>query len=86
MLKWICERVEGTGKAQKTPIGNLPTPDALDLSGLNLPADDVKTLTVGGRARLEEEVEDVAANYAKFGSHLPKALTEQLEGLKQRLG
>jgi phosphoenolpyruvate carboxykinase (GTP) len=26
VLKWICERVEGTGKAQKTPIGNLPTP------------------------------------------------------------
>ena len=24
VLKWICERVEGTGKAQKTPIGNLP--------------------------------------------------------------
>ena len=31
VLKWICERVEGTGKALKTPIGNLPTPDALDL-------------------------------------------------------
>ena len=42
VLKWICERVEGTGKAQKTPIGNLPTPDALDLSGLNLPAETSK--------------------------------------------
>jgi len=28
----------------------------------------------------------VAANYANFGSHLPKALTEQLYGLKKRLG
>ena len=25
VLKWICERVEGKGKVQKTPIGNLPT-------------------------------------------------------------
>ena len=54
MLKWICERVEGTGKAQKTAIGNLPTPDALDLTGLNLPAEDVKQLAGGGRRRLEE--------------------------------
>ena len=26
-----------------------------------------------------------AANYAKFGSHLPKALNEQLDGLRRRL-
>jgi len=46
VLKWICERAEGTGKAQKTPIGNLPAADALDLSGLNLPADGLKQLLV----------------------------------------
>ena len=86
VLKWICERVEGTGKAQKTAIGNLPTPDALDLAGLNLPEDDVKTLLAVDTAGWKAEVADVAANYAKFDSHLPKALTEQLEGLKQRLG
>ena len=55
VLKWICERVEGTGKAQKTAIGNLPTPDALDLSGLNLPAEDVKCccpwMSPAGKAR-----------------------------------
>jgi len=33
VLKWICERVELTGKAVKTPIGYLPTEDAIDLSG-----------------------------------------------------
>jgi phosphoenolpyruvate carboxykinase (GTP) len=86
VLKWICERVEGTAKAQKTAIGNLPTPDALDLSGLNLPAEDVKTLLAVDPAGWQAEVADVAANYAKFGGHLPKALTDQLEGLKKRLG
>src|SRR6185437_3102067 len=78
VLKWICERVEGTGKAQKTPIGNLPTPDALDLSGLNLPAGDVKALTSVDVEGWKKEVDDVAANYAKFGSHLPAALPKQL--------
>jgi GTP-dependent phosphoenolpyruvate carboxykinase len=34
----------------------------------------------------KKEVEDVASNYGKFGSHLPKALNEQLDGLRKRLG
>jgi len=86
VLKWICERVEGTAKAQKTAIGNLPTPDALDLNGLDLPAEDVKLLLAVDADGWQNEVTDVAANYAKFGTHLPKALTEQLDGLKKRLG
>jgi phosphoenolpyruvate carboxykinase (GTP) len=86
VLKWICERVEGNGKAQKTPIGNLPTPDALDLSGLNLPAESVKELLAVDPAGWRNEIADVAANYAKFGGHLPKALNEELAELKKRLG
>jgi phosphoenolpyruvate carboxykinase (GTP) len=86
VLKWICERVEGTGKAQKTPIGNLPTADALDLTGLNLSADSLKQLLAVDIAGWKKEVEGVAANYARLGSHLPKALTDQLDNLRKRLG
>src|ERR1017187_8474501 len=86
VLKWICERAEGTGKAWKTPIGNLPTADALDLSGLNLSADGLKQLLVVDIAGWKKEAEDVAANYARLGSHLPKALNDQLDGLRKRLG
>jgi phosphoenolpyruvate carboxykinase (GTP) len=85
-LKWICERVEGTAQAQKTAIGNLPAPDALDLSGLDLPADDLRQLIAVDIAGWKKEVEDVAANYAKFGNKLPKALSGQLDGLRKRLG
>jgi phosphoenolpyruvate carboxykinase (GTP) len=86
VLKWICERAEGTGNAQKTPIGNLPAADALDLSGLNLPADDLKQLLAVDVAGWKKEAEGVAANYARLGSHLPKALNDQLDGLRKRLG
>jgi phosphoenolpyruvate carboxykinase (GTP) len=86
VLKWICERVEGTGKAQKSPIGNLPTPDAIDISGLKLPANDLQQLLAVDMAGWKEEAEDVAVNYAKFGSKLPKALSEQLAKLRTRLG
>jgi len=86
VLKWICERVAGTGKAQATPIGNLPTPDALELTGLNLTATDLAQLLAVDLAGWRSEISDVAANYTKFDGHLPPALNEQLAGLKQRLG
>jgi phosphoenolpyruvate carboxykinase (GTP) len=85
VLKWICERVEGTGKAQQTPIGNLPTADALDVSGLNLPAENLKELLHVDLEGWKKEIADVEANYTKFGSHLPKALNEELEKLRKRL-
>jgi phosphoenolpyruvate carboxykinase (GTP) len=86
VLKWICERIAGTGKAQETAIGNLPTPDALDLSGLDISDDDVKALTSVDKDGWKIEIEDVAENYKKFGAHLPKQLAGQLDGLRKRLG
>ncbi|HTY88479.1 MAG TPA: phosphoenolpyruvate carboxykinase (GTP) [Candidatus Acidoferrum sp.] len=86
VLKWICERAEGTGRAQKTPIGNLPTVEAIDLSGLDLPAGNLAELLAVDLGGWKKEVEDVAANYAKFGNHLPPTLNDQLAGLRQRLG
>jgi phosphoenolpyruvate carboxykinase (GTP) len=86
VLKWICERVEGTGKARKTAIGHLPTTDALDLNGLQLSAEHTEQLLAVDDAGWKKEIADVTANYKKFGQQLPAALTEQLDGLRQRLG
>jgi phosphoenolpyruvate carboxykinase (GTP) len=86
VLKWICERVEGTGKAQQTPIGNLPTTDGLDTTGLNLAAEDIKALTSVDPAGWRREADDVAGYYAKFDGKLPDALRRQLLELHQRLG
>jgi GTP-dependent phosphoenolpyruvate carboxykinase len=32
------------------------------------------------------EVKDIAASYARYDSKLPKTLTDQLDGLRKRLG
>ena len=85
VLKWICERVEGTGKAVETPIGNLPAPEALDLSGLNISAEDLSQLLAVDAEGWKKEAEDIAGYYTKFGGHLPKALEKQLSELGQRL-
>ena len=42
VLKWIFQRCEGTADAQQTPIGNLPTPGAIDTEGLKVSDADVE--------------------------------------------
>ena len=73
-------------KAQRTPIGNLPAPGALDLSGLNFPADNIAALTAVDIPGWKREAEDIGAYYAKFDTRLPAALKQRLEGLRERLG
>jgi len=86
VLKWVCERVEGTGKAVETPIGFLPTPDALDLSGLNLPPENLQELLAVDREGWKADIEDIRAYYKNYGARLPEALNQQLAELIRRLG
>jgi phosphoenolpyruvate carboxykinase (GTP) len=86
VLKWICERIDGTGKAVKTPIGYLPTEDGLDISGLKITPEEIKQLLAVDPEGWKNEIADINTNYDKFGTHLPAALKQELAGLKQRLG
>src|SRR5882762_8729235 len=74
VLKWICERIEGSASAQATPIGNLPAPNALDLTGLELPREDIQTLASVDIAGWKKEAEDIGSYYQKFDGRLPRAL------------
>jgi phosphoenolpyruvate carboxykinase (GTP) len=86
VLKWICERVDGGGRAVATPIGNLPAPDALDVSGLGMGPEHVRRLLEVDPAGWKAEADDIGKNYERFGARLPEALKAELAGLKQRLG
>jgi len=85
VLKWVCERIEGTGHAVETPIGRLPAPGALDLAGLNLATGDVADLLAMDAEGWKKEAQDIAGYYAKFGDRLPAALRAELAELVQRL-
>ena len=85
VLEWIFRRLEGTGKAIETPIGYVPAPRALDLTGLKItPAAIEELLRVDPHAWLEE-VPMLHDNFATFGEHLPPELANQLETLTKRL-
>ncbi len=85
VLKWICERVEGTGKAVETPIGLLPTPDAMDLTGLNINPDDLSQILSVDIEGWKKEADDIEGYYAKYGDRMPEALKKQLDKLRARL-
>ena len=85
VLKWVFERVQGTGKAVDTPIGRLPAPGALDLSGLRLPEAALRALLRVDVEGWNTEVLLIKEHYERFGSRLPQGLSDELAALEQRL-
>lgn len=84
VLKWIFEQVTGEGKAVKTPIGYMPTPDAIDRTGLDVSDADMSELLKVDREEWLKEVASIREHYAKF-DRLPKELADQLDALEKRL-
>jgi phosphoenolpyruvate carboxykinase (GTP) len=85
VLKWISERLDGEAEAVDTPIGRLPTPDSLDLSGLTISDAQLKLLLTVDPAIWLEEAALVVPDYRKFGDRLPEALWSQHSALVERL-
>ncbi len=85
VLKWILERVEGSGAATDTPIGRVPTTSAIDTSGLDLDeATMAKILEVDPEA-WRQEIPQIEAHFEHIGSHLPDGLRDELRELEKRL-
>jgi phosphoenolpyruvate carboxykinase (GTP) len=85
VLKWVCERLAGGGGAVETPIGFVPTPEALDLSGLDTPAADVAEALRVDPAEWQAEVPLIVEWFTQFGEKLPGVLWAELDALRARL-
>ncbi len=85
VIEWILDRCRGEADAVKTPIGYIPTPDGLDLTGLDISRDTLDKLFAVDRNDWFKETEGFAAFLKKFGNRLPRAIWDQLESLQLRL-
>ncbi len=85
VLKWILERVQGEGRAAETPIGYVPTPDALTLDGLHISRTTMEDLLRVDPADWASELQDTAKFFDKLGDRLPQELREEHARLGQRL-
>ena len=85
-ILWALERVEGKARASDTPMGNVPTPDALKLDGLNLPPETVEAILEVNPADWTEDLNEQRAFFDKIGSRLPKELRDEQTAFAKRLG
>jgi phosphoenolpyruvate carboxykinase (GTP) len=85
VLLWIIERVKGRGRAVETPVGLVPTPEALNLDGLDLSRADVEQLLRVDRDEWAAEVPEIRAFFDRFGGRLPAELGRALEALAHQL-
>jgi phosphoenolpyruvate carboxykinase (GTP) len=85
VLKWVIERLEGTAAAVETPIGHVPTTEALDISGLDMTVDQVEQALAVKPEEWREEIPQITEWFEKFGDKLPTTMWDELETLKSRL-
>ncbi|HEU0191356.1 MAG TPA: phosphoenolpyruvate carboxykinase (GTP) [Mycobacterium sp.] len=88
VLKWALERVDGSADALRTPIGDVPAPGGLDLTGLSgdYSEETTRAAMEVSAAEWGAEIELIEQWYATIGSdRLPAALREELADLKDRL-
>jgi phosphoenolpyruvate carboxykinase (GTP) len=86
VLRWVLERCAGKGQAAESPIGMLPTPNAIDRSGIDVSDAAMRELLSVSKDDWKKEAAGVGEFYAKFGSHLPGEMEKQRQGLEKRLG
>jgi phosphoenolpyruvate carboxykinase (GTP) len=86
VLKWIFDRCDGKAQATETPVGKLPAAGSLDVKGLNVSPDTMTELTKVDKEGWKAELPMIKEHFAIFGAKLPKALSDELAALEQRLG
>jgi phosphoenolpyruvate carboxykinase (GTP) len=85
VLEWVIRRVEGKADAVKTALGLAPAPGALKLEGLDISDEQLLELFAINPATWEAEADLTEEYFAKFGDHLPAAMTDELAQLRARL-
>jgi phosphoenolpyruvate carboxykinase (GTP) len=87
VLKWVFERVTSSAPAVDTPIGLLPTPGAIDTTGLSeVSEQDMRELLRVDIEGWRAEIPLIDQHFDQFGDRLPPELRTELATLTARLG
>ena len=85
VLEWMLKRCENSAEANEEPIGYLPKAEDINVEGLDLPVETLKSLlTIDSEAWLED-VNGINEFYAKIGDTMPEELYEELKTLTENL-
>ena len=85
VLKWIFERTDNADIADKSAIGYVPRQGTLDLTGISVSEENMKTITTINRDAWINEVKNIREFYKQFGDSLPAGLSKEVDELELRL-
>jgi phosphoenolpyruvate carboxykinase (GTP) len=85
VLKWIIDRVEGTGQGKDNVMGVTPGYKDLTWTGLPFTEQQFDTVTSIDKAAWKEELALHAELFKQLEHHLPKALTDTKAAIEMRL-
>jgi len=85
VLEWIIDRCEGRAHAVETPIGYLPSPEALNLEGLDIDAATVRELLAVRPEAWRKELEHIEEYINSFDERTPRDLKAELADVERRL-
>ena len=85
VLKWIIERCKGSDSAVETPIGYVPAPGGIDLTGLRVSDKTIQALVHVDKEAWYEELESQTDWFQQFGYSLPIEIWQEHEALADRL-
>lgn len=85
VLKWVLERLDGEGDAVDTPIGFVPTLDAIDRTGLDLDDATMASILEVDHDSWKGEIPLIADHFSFIGDRLPATVASQLDALEERL-
>ena len=86
VLAWIFDRCDNKDNYVETAIGYMPKEGAINTDGLDVSAEAMKAITSVDKEGWLKEIKDIRENhYPKFGAHLPKELTAELDKLEANL-
>ena len=85
VLAWVLDRVADADNYVDSPIGRLPTPESLQLDGLDLSQDTLAELLHVDAESWRLELPQIEEHYASLGDRLPTELADELTELDKRL-
>ena len=85
VLKWIIDRVEGTGQGVENVMGVTPSYNDLTWTGLPFTEQQFETVTGIDKAAWKEELALHAELFEQLEHHLPKALSDTKAAIEMRL-
>lgn len=85
VVEWILARCRGEVEAVTTPVGYIPLKSSLDLTGLDIPDDDIKALLEVDRSAWLEDLADQRKFFEQFGDRLPREMHTEMDALEYRL-